>query len=102
MIPIFYFKKPEQLHGTKLRQELIDEGVLTETESPDYALNLVRSWDAYLISIIVMLPMVLSLLMCILWTLIAVLQFGADVQTSAQTAFTIGSYMITAGIVPIE
>jgi len=39
-----------------------------------------------------------GLIFSIAWSIAAVREFGADVQTSAQTGFTIGSYIVTAGM----
>lgn len=48
-------------------------------------------------SAIVALPLTLSLLFAVAWTVVAVRVYHADVQTSVQTGFTIGSYVVTAG-----
>ena len=95
---IFFFKKPERLEGTRIRDELIDSKVMAKLHQQESALNIVRTWDAYIISVIVLLPTGLSVLMSVIWSALAVLKYGADVQTSTQTAFTIASYMVTAGI----
>ena len=70
---------------------------MAKLHQQESALNLIRTWDAYLISVIVMLPTGLSVLMSVVWSVVAVLKYGVDVQTSTQTAFTIASYMVTAG-----
>ena len=99
--PIFFLKRPEQLQGTNFREELIQDGVMAlpnnQAAGRRRALNVLRTWDAYLISITVMLPMAFSLLTSVIWTIVAVLAYGADVQVSVQTAFTVGSYIVTTG-----
>ena len=95
--PIFFFKKPERLEGTRIRDELINSKVMAKLHQQEFALNIVRTWDAYRISVIVLLPTGLSVLTSVVWSVVAVLKYGADVQTSTQTAFTIASYMVTAG-----
>ena len=72
-------------------------GVIAKSCDHKYALNLVRAWDTYGISIVIMMPMIFSLLTSMLWVGIAVHYYGADFNTSAQTGFTIGSYVVTAG-----
>lgn len=71
--------------------------VLTSAGRQTHALNIVRSWDPYVTSIIVLFPVVLSLSVSIVWSVVASVRFNADVQASTQTGFTIGAYIVTAG-----
>ena len=61
------------------------------------ALNIVRDWDPRVTSITVIFPTALSLIISIVWSIVAAVHFKADVQASVQTGFTIGSYVVTAG-----
>ena len=61
------------------------------------ALNIVRDWDPHVTSIIIIFPTALSLIISIVWSIVAAVHFKADVQASVQTGFTIGSYVVTAG-----
>ena len=70
--------------------------VIRPVGSPGRALNLVTGWDASLISIILMAPTALSIIISVGWPMIAVLKYGADVQTSVQTAISVASFIVTA------
>jgi hypothetical protein len=72
-------------------------GVLTISDQKTHALNIVRSWDRHITSIVVLLPVAISLSVSITWSVVASVHFKADVQASTQTGFTIGSYVVTAG-----
>lgn len=61
------------------------------------AINIVENWSTEAGAVVVGLPLVISLLFCIVWSAVAVAVFGADVNMSTQTGFTIGSYVVTAG-----
>jgi hypothetical protein len=86
------------LTGTALRDRLLIAGVMTASGEPTHALNIVQSWDPSVASIIVLFPVVLSLCIAITWSVVASVHYKADVQVSMQTGFTIGSYVITAGM----
>jgi hypothetical protein len=85
-----YFENPSAIKGDTIRSRLIDEGVLTPPGQQRHALNIT--------SIVILFPIVLSLIISIVWSVVASTKFKADVQTSTQTGFTIGSYVVTAGI----
>lgn len=101
--PRFFLKRPtstdlSHIHlGTDLVQRLETEAVLTPPGQQTCALNIVRSWDPYITSTIILIPVVLSFIVSVLWSVIAAAYFKADVNASTQTAFTIGSYVVTAG-----
>lgn len=76
---------------------MADDVLVMRGTSPTYALNIVRSWDPYITSIIILLPIILSLCVSVTWSIVATLHFKADAQVSTQTGFTIGSYVVTAG-----
>ncbi|EDU43797.1 predicted protein [Pyrenophora tritici-repentis Pt-1C-BFP] len=94
---IHYFRDPSSLKGLAITNRLIAENVLTAVGQHTHALNIVRSWDPYVTSLMVLLPVALSLGASITWSAIAKLYFNVDAQASTQTGFTIGSYIITAG-----
>ena len=93
-----YFENPSAIKGDTIRSRLIDEGVLTPPGQQQHALNIISSWDPQVTSIVILFPIVLSLIISIVWSVVASTKFKADVQTSTQTGFTIGSYVVTAGI----
>ena len=61
-------------------------------------LEFVRSWDTVAVSMISMLPFVLSIVFAGVWIGISVQRNGVDAQVATQTAFTVSSYIGTAGI----
>jgi hypothetical protein len=105
----YYFKNPSSLAGNEIvirlsgtsrvgpTPGLEDGGVITAPATQKYALNLVRTLDPYAISVIILLPMILSLACGIAWSVVAVRHYGVDVSNSVQTAFTVASYIVTAG-----
>ncbi|KAG7081578.1 pfs domain-containing protein [Colletotrichum scovillei] len=60
-------------------------------------LRFVVGWDTTLISIVVLLPTIISIATAVAWPIVAVLKYEADVQTSVQTGVTVGSFIVTAG-----
>jgi hypothetical protein len=99
---IHYFKDPSELRGTEIRMHLMDNtiGVLTEPDQQTHALNIVRTWDPYVATIMILLPVALSLSVSVIWSVVASVRYKADVQASTQTGFTIGGYVVTAGTFP--
>ena len=65
--------------------------------SKNSALEFQRTYDVNAISMIVALPPVASLIFAIAWVRIYAHRKGEDLQTTLQTAFTISSYIVTAG-----
>jgi hypothetical protein len=61
------------------------------------ALNFVHNWNARLASNVIAVPFVGSFLISVIWPIVATTKYHADIQTSVQTGFTIGSYVVTAG-----
>ncbi|CAI9629977.1 unnamed protein product [Alternaria burnsii] len=92
-----YFEKPSEMGGNTIRSRLVSEGVLAPPGQQQHALNIIRSWDPQITSVVILFPIVLSLIVSIVWSVVASTMFKADVQTSTQTGFTIGSYVVTAG-----
>ncbi|KAF2490683.1 hypothetical protein BU16DRAFT_621399 [Lophium mytilinum] len=108
----YYFRNPEEITGdeivTLLKKDAVPPNptenrperkvvIAPSAEQHLYALNMVRSWDMRMMSFLVLTPTVLSLLAGIIWTVVAVKAYDADVQTSAQTGFTVASYVVTTG-----
>lgn len=61
------------------------------------ALNFVLAWDPQAAGVVILLPTIISLILCVTWPIVAVLKYEADVQTSVQTATSLASYIVTAG-----
>jgi len=91
------------LHEYRLVDELQAKKVLRLSEpsgSPPVqkrALNFVTGWDAKAASYIILSPTIFSILVSILWPVVAVGRFDADVQSSIQTGTAVASYIVTAG-----
>lgn len=95
---VHYFKDPSGLADrNELMERLVIEGVLTEPGQQTHALNIVRTWDPYVTSMIVVIPVLFSFVLSIAWAFVASAYYRADINTSTQTGFTIGSYVVTAG-----
>lgn len=62
----------------------------------DEGLEFVRSWNTVAIAAIILLPFLLSLVFVGVWIGLFV-KMGTDVQVAVQTAFTVASYIVTAG-----
>jgi hypothetical protein len=91
------FKRPILANGSNVVDLLKQKGVLGPPSKQSHALNIARGWDPYITTILVLMPVVLSLVMSILWSIIATQRYHQDAQASTQTGFTIGSYVVTAG-----
>jgi hypothetical protein len=65
------------------------------------ALNLVSRWNTSTAGTIVALPVVFSVFVCVAWPIVAHKVYGADVQSSVQTGFGVGSYIVTTGAIMI-
>ena len=89
-----FFEDPEKVKG----QVTVTQKLLANTE--DEGLEFVRSWNTVAISAIVLLPFVLSLVFSGVWIGIFVKK-GTDVQVAMQTAFTVASYIVTAGTLQV-
>ena len=87
---IAFFEDPERVRG----QVTVTQKLLAHAD--DEGLEFVRSWNTVAISAIILLPFVLSLVFGSVWVGIFV-QKGTDVQVAVQTAFTVASYIVTAG-----
>ena len=81
------------------------EGQMTITQSlianaKDEGLEFVPSWDTVAISAIALVPFILSLVLGGVWIGVFVKK-GTDVQVAVQTAFTMASYVVTAGTLQV-
>lgn len=97
---IFYFKNPNELsekHKFNLVEILKARLVLVTRGEDRNCLNFMRTYRSTYINTVFMVPFLGSLLIGIIWTVIAIRKYSQDVQVSAQTAFTIASYVVTAG-----
>jgi hypothetical protein len=95
-----YFETFSALKGDDIQKRLIRQHVLTKPSQQKNALNIIRSWDPQVTTRVIIFPILLSLIVSIVWSIVASTKFKADVQTSTQTGFTIGSYVVTAGMSP--
>lgn len=92
--PLSHYK---QLEGNNRVRALIDDGVVRDRGSPKTnCLNFISVWSTDAVVTIVGMPLILSILSCIVWPAVAVLKYVADVQTSVQTGVTIASFALTA------
>jgi hypothetical protein len=94
---VHYFRDQSNLTGTVLKAKLENKKVLTAAGQQELALNVVRTWNPQTVTVLVLIPFVSSLIISVSWSIVATRVFEADIQTSTQTAFTIGSYVVTAG-----
>ncbi|KAH6710487.1 hypothetical protein EV126DRAFT_24940 [Verticillium dahliae] len=69
----------------------------TISDTPQQALRFVVAWDAHPVSYVVGVPAVISIAIAAIWPMVAVLKFGADVQSSVQTGAAVASFIITTG-----
>lgn len=87
----------EHLEGNNRVRALVDDGVITNSGSAKtHCLNLTSTWSTEAIGSIAGTPLLLSTLSCMVWPIVAVLKYGADVQTSVQTGVTIAGFIVTA------
>ncbi|KAL5386725.1 hypothetical protein PMIN02_008412 [Paraphaeosphaeria minitans] len=111
---IYFFRDSSPLHGTEIRDRLLLENVLHDMHTNSQqipstiapleqarALNIVRSWNPRSASVTVAIPVFCSFAVAIIWSAVCTLRYGADIQDSVQTGFTIGSYVVTTGAVLI-
>lgn len=84
--------------GDALVRDLVERGVITDSgDAKLYCLNFVSVWGSAAAGFIVGLPVFFGLLCCVIWPIVAIRTYKADVQTSVQTAFAVGSFVVTAG-----
>lgn len=77
------------------RQHFLTDSMLSNTERE--GLEFVRVWDRSNVSTVGFAPFVLSLLFAIVWVPVCIARYGVDAQVAVQTAFTVASYIVTAG-----
>ncbi|KAF7512971.1 hypothetical protein GJ744_011237 [Endocarpon pusillum] len=87
---VAFFEDPEKVKG----QVTVTQKLLANTENE--GLEFVRSWNIVAVSAIVLLPFVLSLIFSGIWIGVSVKK-DTDVQVAVQSAFTVASYIVTAG-----
>lgn len=87
----------DHLEGDSRVRDLVEKGVITEQGNPKlFCLNFVSIWGHAAAGFIVGLPVFLGFLCCVIWPSVAVRVYGGDVQTSVQTGFAVGSFIVTA------
>ncbi|KAI1326155.1 hypothetical protein F5Y16DRAFT_375913 [Xylariaceae sp. FL0255] len=62
-----------------------------------YALNFVEAWDGPLVMAYILTPTLASVVLCIVWPIVAVKVFDAEVQDSIETATVVATFIVTAG-----
>ena len=80
----------------KLGAHTVAVAEIVRTISENSALEFQRTYDVGALSVIVAVPPVASLIFAIVWVRIYARK-GVDVQVAVQTAFTVSSYIVTAG-----
>ena len=60
-------------------------------------LEFVRAWDRRNVSIIALIPFVVSVVFAIIWIAVSIAQYAVDAQVAVQTAFTVAAFIVTAG-----
>lgn len=104
----YYFYNSHKLRDSDLVQKLIDETVIKLDDGSNidretgkiaytHALNFVSVWHPTYSLIAVILPTIFGSIVCIVWPAVATRSYGADLQSSIQTGFAIGGYIVTAG-----
>jgi len=86
------FEEPRRIPET---QRFQTAAILEDTKNQ--GIEFVRAWDAGSISIISLMPFALSLVSIGVWIGVSVGVHQVDPQVATQTAFTIASYIVTAG-----
>lgn len=60
-------------------------------------LEFVRAWDSAAVSMMSLTPFVLSLIFCGGWMGVSIGKLQVDAQVATQTAFTVATFIVTAG-----
>lgn len=85
------FENPELgAHTTTLAETI-------RTVSEKSALEFQRTYDVGFISVVVAVPPIASLIFGIVWVRVYARRHDADLQIIVATAFTVSSYIVTAG-----
>jgi len=86
------FLNPDRLNAKQYYQTF---GMLSEVKTE--GLEFVREWDRNKVSMIAMLPFVLSLVFAIIWIAVSIAHYAVDTQVAVQTAFTVAAFIVTGG-----
>lgn len=90
---------PMTIATSTIQQGLINDGIIGDPNGPNPptgALNIVTMWHIDAAGPFLFLLRVSSLAAAIVWLLVAVPQYKADVQDSVQTGFAVASFIVTA------
>jgi hypothetical protein len=60
-------------------------------------LEFIRAWDRNKVSVIALMPFLVSLLFAIIWIAVSIAHYKVDAQVAVQTAFTVAAFIVTAG-----
>lgn len=77
------------------RREAVEPPAIGAEQTP-VALNFASRWDSLAASYTIISPTVIAILICILWPVVAVRKYDANVQVSVQTGISVASFLITA------
>ena len=77
------------------QQHEVTEAITKEPRA--VGVEFVREWDGYAISMVVMMPLLISLIFAIIWISVSIARYSVDAQVAVQTAFTVASFIVTAG-----
>ena len=86
------FEQPSNIDNNQRYQT---ERILRDSKKEGLAFA--RTWDAYAVSIISVVPFVLSVIFAGVWIGISIHRYSVDAQVATQTAFTIALFIVTAG-----
>lgn len=86
------FLKPDRLDP---KQYFQTADMLSDVKTE--GLEFVRAWDRNKVSVIALIPFVLSLVFAMIWIAVSIAHYAVDAQVAVQTAFTVAAFIVTAG-----
>ena len=81
---------PSQATGVAITSQMM-------ADRDTHGLEFVRAWDRHKLSIIALLPFVVSVVFAVVWIGVSIGTFRVDAQVAMQTAFTVAGFIVTAG-----
>lgn len=75
--------------------------ITSDSENRRRGLNFVSAWHTTSAFWAVLCPNILGTIVCVIWPAVARWKYGADLQTSVQTGFAVGGYIVTAGAIMV-
>ena len=89
---VMNFEEPSRIAAEQYYQT---EDMLKDPEMT--GLEFVRAWDSGAVSIISLMPFVLSLVFAGVWIGVSIGKHNVDPQVATQTALTVAAFIVTAG-----